>query len=114
MSHQFTYVEFSISPKSGLAGQQKGTEIVTVELPYRFVENWKLERPGRNTTDEEIAIDIATPPAIACARKFVRLCHQPLMDREIHSPVFRIERHSHMNERVCDYEDNGIRVWFSN
>jgi hypothetical protein len=35
------------------------------------------------------------------------------MEREIHSSKFISERLPLMNDRECDYEDNGIRAWFS-
>jgi hypothetical protein len=73
--------------------------------------SWKRS-PDLNLSDEEIAIELAQPVAIATADKFVFLTHQPLRDREIHSPQFLPARPFVMNDRSCDYEDNGIRAWF--
>ena len=61
----------------------------------------------QRASDEEIAIDLAQVVAIAAAQKFVSLTHRPLMEREIHSSKFMSERLPLMNERECDYEDNG-------
>jgi hypothetical protein len=108
---QFLYLEFKVNPQGTLA-RPSGTEMIAIELPSQHVANWKLERPGRNLTDEEIAIELAQPVAIATADRFVPLTHQPLMHREIHSPKFMPARPFVMNDRNCDYEDNGIRAWF--
>src|SRR6202007_3475342 len=64
-------------------------------------------------TDEEIAIELAQHVAIAATRKFLPLTNSPLREREIHSPTFLPRRLPVMNARGCDYEDNGIRAWFS-
>jgi hypothetical protein len=113
MSAQFFYIKFSITPKSSLSNQSVGDQSVLIELPRKFISDWKLERPGRNITDEEIAIDLAYPVAIATAKNFAQFTNRPIMHREIHSPEFHSERLSLMNERACDYENNGIRAWFA-
>ena len=112
MSAQFFYLKFSVTPKSNLSNQPIGDQAVLIELPLKLISDWKLERPGRNNTDEEIAIDLAYPVAIATVKNFVRLTNRPIMHREIHSPESHPQRLSPMNERACDYEDNGIRAWF--
>ncbi|MBV8100029.1 MAG: hypothetical protein JOZ31_12805 [Verrucomicrobia bacterium] len=108
---QFLYIQFKIDPKGTLA-RPSGTEMVAIELPAKHVEDWKIERPDRKLSADEIAILIAEPVAIATADRFVALTHQPLRKREIHSGKFLAERLAVMNERNCDYEDNGIRAWF--
>jgi hypothetical protein len=112
MSAQFVYLQFKVTPKGSLS-RSCGSETIAIELPSKHVTDWKLERPGRSSCDEEIAIDLAQVVAIAAAQKFVTLTHRPLMEGEIHSSKFMSERLSLMNERECDYEDNGIRAWFS-
>ena len=62
--------------------------------------------------DEEIGIELTQAVAIAAARKFLPLTNSPLKAREVHSPTFLPRRLPIMNERGCDYEDNGIRAWF--
>ena len=59
-----------------------------------------------------IAIELTHVVAIATAGRFVALTHRPLMEREIHSAMFLLQRLPVMNERNCDYEDNSIRAWF--
>jgi hypothetical protein len=108
---QFLYIQFKVDPKATLA-RPKGTEMVVIELPVKHVDDWKLERPECKLLDDEIAILITEPVSIATAAKFVALTHQPLRRREIHSAKFLPERPFVMNERRCDYEDNGIRAWF--
>jgi hypothetical protein len=112
MSAQFVYLQFNVTPKGSLSrGCDSGT--IAIELPAKHVTDWRLERPGRSSSDEEIAIDLAQVVAIAAAQKFVALTHRPLMEREIHSSKFMADRLPLMNERECDHEDNGIRAWFS-
>jgi len=112
MSAQFVYLQFNVTPKGSLS-RGCGSGTIAIELPSKHVTDWKLERPGRSSSDEEIAIDLAQVVAIATAQKFVTLTHGPLMEGEIHSSKFMSERLPLMNERECDYEDNGIRAWFS-
>jgi hypothetical protein len=109
--NQFLYIQFKVDPKGTLA-RPTGSETVVVELPAKHVDDWKIERPDRKLSDDEIAILITEPVAVATADRFVALTHQPLRQREIHSAKFVPERLLAMNERNCDYEDNGIRAWF--
>ena len=111
MSHEFFYVQFKVTPK-GRLGRSTGNETVAIELPFKHVTDWKLERPGLTLSDEEIATELTQVVAIATAGRFVALTHRPLMEREIHSAKFLPQRLPIMNERDCDYEDNGIRAWF--
>jgi hypothetical protein len=108
---QFLYIQFKVDPKGTLA-RPHGSEMIVIELPIKHVADWKLERPDFKLLDDEIAILISEPVSIATADRFVALTHQPLRRREIHSPKFLSERPFVMNERSCDYEDNGIRAWF--
>jgi hypothetical protein len=108
---QFLVVHFKIAAKGSLA-RPAGNETVAVELPVKHVADWKLERPHLKLSDEEIGIELAQVVAIAAARKFLPLTNSPLREREIHSPTFLSQRLPTMNERPCDYEDNGIRAWF--
>ena len=110
---QFLVVKFNISAKGSLA-RRAGHETVAVELPEKHVADWKFERPHLKLSDEEIAIELAQHVAIAAAGKFLPLTNSPLREREIHSPTFLPRRLPTMNERGCDYEDNGIRAWFIN
>jgi hypothetical protein len=108
---QFLVVQFKISAKGSLA-RPTGYETVAVELPAKHVADWKVERPHLKLSDEEIAIELAQHVAIATTGKFLPLTNSPLREREIHSPTFLPRRLPVMNERSCDYEDNGIRAWF--
>ena len=108
---QFLVVQFKISAKGSLA-RPAGYETVAVELPAKHVADWKVEWPHLKLSDEEIAIELAQHVAIAATRKFLPLTNSPLREREIHSPTFLPRRLPVMNERSCDYEDNGIRAWF--
>jgi hypothetical protein len=111
MSQQFIYLQFRVAPKGTLT-RTTGSETVAIELPLERVAGWKLRHPGRYLTDEEIAIELTQAVAITAADRFVVLSHDPLKEREIHSDRFLSERLPVMDERECDYEDNGIRAWF--
>ena len=111
MSKQFLYVQFKVTPKGTLT-RATGSETVAIELPAKHVADWKLQRPGRYLTDEEIAIELTQGVAIAATDRFVVLTHGPLKEREIHSARFLPERLPVMDEPECDYEDNGITAWF--
>jgi len=109
MSQQFLYVQFKVTPKGTLT-RATGRETVAIELPAEHVVNWKQQHPGRYLIDEEIAIELTQGVAIAAADRFVVLSHDPLKEQEIHSARFLPERLPVMDERECDYEDNGIRA----
>ena len=111
MRQEFFYLEYKVTPKRSLT-RVTGTEAITIELPFKQVAHWRQQQPERYLTDEEIAIELTQGVAIAAADRFVVLTHRPLKEREIHSARFLRERLSIMNERDCDYEDNGIRAWF--
>jgi hypothetical protein len=98
-----------ITPKGTLT-RTTGSETVAIELPLEHVAGWKLRHPGRYLTNEEIAIELTQGVAIAAADRFVVLSHDPLKEKEIHSARFLPERLPVMDERECDYEDNGIRA----
>jgi hypothetical protein len=108
---QFLYLQFNVTPKGSLA-HAIGNETVAIELPTKHVADWRIERPHLKLSDKEIAIELTQPIAIATAGRFVFLTHSPLKEREIHSATFFPRRFPIMNERSCDYEDNGIRAWF--
>lgn len=108
---QFLLVQFKISAKGSLA-RPTGNEMVAVELPIKHVDDWKLERPHLKLSDDEIAIELTQPVALGAARKYLPLTNSPLKEREIHSPTFLPRRLPMMNQRPCDYEENGIRAWF--
>jgi len=40
------------------------------------------------------------------------LTQRPIKEREIHSGTLLSQPLFVMNERDCDYEDDGIRAWF--
>jgi hypothetical protein len=111
MSQQFLYVQFKVTPKGTLT-RATGCETVAIELPAEHVVNWKQQHPGRYLTDEEIAIELTQGVAIAAADRFVVLSHDPLKEQEIHSGTVSSSLLPIMNERDCDYEDDGIRAWF--
>jgi hypothetical protein len=73
-----------------------------------------LERARRlfNLTDEETAIELTQAVAIATADRFVVLTQRPIKEREIHSGTLLSQPLFVMNERDCDYENDGIRAWF--
>ena len=111
MSQQSIYLQFRVAPKKTLT-RTGGSETVAIELPLEHVAGWKLRHPGRYLTDEEIAIELTQGVAIAAADRFVVLTHRPLKEWKSTQPRFLPERLSVMDERECEYKDNGIRAWF--
>jgi hypothetical protein len=101
MSQQFLYVQFKVTPKGTLT-RATGSETVAIELPAKHVADWKLQRPSRYLTDEEIAIELTQGAAIAAADRFVRLCHDPLKEQEIHSGTVLSSLLPIMNDRDCE------------
>jgi hypothetical protein len=111
MMQEFFYLEYKVTPKRTLT-RATGNEAVTIELPAEHLVDWKHQQPDRYLTDEEIAIELTQAVASTAADRFVVLSHDPLKEQEIHSARFLPERLTVMDERECDYEDNGIRAWF--
>jgi hypothetical protein len=111
MSQQVLYVQYRVTPKRTLT-RGTGNEIVTIELPAKRMADWKHQQPDRYLTDEEIAIELTEAVAIATADRFVVLTHRPIKEQEIHSGRLLSQRLFIVNERDCDYEDDGIRAWF--
>ena len=111
MSEQFFYIQYKVTPRRTLT-RTTGNQAITIELPVKHVIDWKLQQPDRYLTDEEIAIELTQAVAIATADRFVVLTHRPIKEQEIHSGRVLSQRLFVMNERDCDYEDNGIRAWF--
>jgi hypothetical protein len=72
--------------------------MILIDFHLNMLAIRSLKRPGRNTSDEAIATDLASVVAIATARKFALLGHRPLMEQEIHSASFLAERPPLMNE----------------
>ena len=98
MSQQSIYVQVRVAPKKTLT-RATGSETVAIELPAKLVADWKLQRPDRYLTDEEIAIELTQAIAIAAADRFVVLTHRPLKEREIQSGRFLPKRLPVMDER---------------
>jgi hypothetical protein len=111
MNEKFFYLEYKVTPKRTLT-RATGTEAVTIELPFKQVAHWRQQQPDRYLTDEEIAVELTQPVAIATADRFVVLTQRPIKEREIHSATLLSQPFFVMNERDCDYEDDGIRAWF--
>ena len=51
MSAQFVYLQFNVTPKGSLS-RGCGSGTIAIELPSKHVTDWKLERPGRRSSDE--------------------------------------------------------------
>jgi len=111
MRQESFYLEYKVTPKRSLT-RVKGTEAVTIELPFKQVAHWRQQQPDRYLTDEEPAIELTQAVAIATTDRFVVLTQRPIKEREIHSGTLLSQPLFVMNERDCDYENDGIRAWF--
>ena len=111
MSQEFFYLEYKVTPKRTLT-RATGTAAVTIELQFKEVTRWRRQQPNRYLTDEEIAIELTEPVAIATADRFVVLTQRPIKEREIHSGTLLSQPLFVVSERDCDYKDDSIRAWF--
>jgi hypothetical protein len=107
MSEQFFYAEFRLLPKRGVLtfGVSRAQEVM-VEVPRKLIEDWKKEKPERESTDQAIAADIALVVVRDAISSFPDVAAY-----EVDVPTWLEERHPIMNARACDHHDNGIRAW---
>jgi hypothetical protein len=99
--------EFRLFPKRGVVtlGVSRAQEVM-LEVPRKLIEDWKMENPERELTDQAIAADIALVAVRDAISSF-----PDLPAYEVDVPIWLEEGHPIMNARACDHHDNGIRVW---
>src|ERR1700692_4311816 len=108
MSSRFFYVQLRFIPKSGLKGlpmsKQHGA---VVAVPKDLVQHKQSEIINDNPREKLIAFNFALRVALgtfpAVEERVVGLYHEDAIWWEEKPPV--------MNERPCDNEENGTKVW---
>jgi hypothetical protein len=106
MNEQFFYVQFRLRVKrTGTQPVPQDPEVM-LEVPRRLVEDWKRENPSPVNSDEAIAADIARVVAVKTAFPY-----KSYPEHQCDTPNWYQRRPPLMNERACDYHDNGIRAW---
>ena len=108
MSKHFFYIQFRVTPK-GTFAKATGNEMISIDFHRNMLAIGTLKRPGRNTSDEAIATDLASVVAIATVRTFASLGHRPLMEQEIPFRLFPGGA-SFFDERVS-VSKTGARRW---
>jgi len=104
MSNRFFYLQFKFTPKAGHTFTD-GREVV-VEVPKNLVQR-KSESINESLT-EVIALGLAKSAAVGTFRTEIERAVE-LYDED--PPTWYQERLPVMNERPCDYEENGTRAW---
>ena len=109
MSEQFFYVELKFIPKtvtlSGVIFRQ--CEVV-VEVPKDLVQLRQSEIVSENSGEKTIALDLARRAALGT---FPTLAERVIGLYDEDAPIWDENRPHVMNERPCDYEENGTRAW---
>jgi hypothetical protein len=108
MSGEYFYVRFRFRPKIGLrTGPTTRQNEAVVEVPKYLVQRKQLEFWNENPREETIALDFARRAALAIFSTGEQRLTPPY-DEDV---LWCEDRHPVMNERLCDYEENGIRAW---
>jgi hypothetical protein len=108
MSDEYFYVRFRFSPKLGVrTGPTTRPQQAVVEVPRDLVRRKQSEFMNENPREKTIALDLARRAALAvfsaAEQRLAWPCNEDALWYE--------DRHPVMNERSCDFEDNGIRAW---
>jgi hypothetical protein len=109
MSEQFFYVELNFIPKTvTLSGVILRQCEVVVEVPKDLLHGKQSELVDENAGENAIALDLARRAALGT---FPTLAERVvgLYDEDV--PTWAENRPHVMNERPCDYEENGTRAW---
>ena len=104
MSDQFFYVQLKFTPKIGhtFADERE----VAVEVPKDLVQ--RQSEPANEGLKEVVALDLARSAALGT---FPTEAERDIELYDEDPPTWYYERLPVMNERPCDYEENGTRAW---
>jgi hypothetical protein len=104
MSDQFFYVHLTFNP--GRSARAQLREAV-VEVPKDLVRSKQSESANRRLRERVIAVGLARRAALDTFAAGADLIAWPYDE----DALWYEDRTPIMNERPCDYEKNGIRVW---
>ena len=103
MNDQFFYLELNFTPKFGTRIYRNTSEHkVAVEVPKDLVRRKRSEFLNATVREKTIALNLARGAAV---RTFSDEA------RSGEDAIWCDSRPSVMNERPCDHEENGTRVW---
>jgi hypothetical protein len=108
MSGQYFYLRFKFSPKIGIRTAPIAREHeAVVEVPKELVRLKQSELMNENPREKVIALDFARRAALATFSTGQEWVVWPYDE----DALWCEDSHPVMNERHCDYEENGIRAW---
>jgi hypothetical protein len=108
MSDEYFYVWFRFSAKIGVrTGTTSRQHEAVVEVPRDLVQRKQSEFMNENPREKAIALDFARRAALALFSTGEQRLAWPYDE----DALWCEDRHPVMNERPCDYEDDGIRAW---
>jgi hypothetical protein len=108
MGDQYFYVRFRFSAKIGVrSGTTTRQHEAVVEVPKDRVQRKKSEFMNANLREMAIVLELARRAALA----LFSTGEQRLASPYDEDALWCEDRHPVMNERPCDYEDDGIRAW---
>jgi hypothetical protein len=106
MSKQFFYAKLRFTPKATCATATPYPREVIVEVPKDLAER-KESEINDEVLRKVFALDLARSAALRTfptAEQYIELYEQG-------PPTWLDERVTVMNERPCDYTENGVRAW---
>ena len=108
MSDEYFYVRFRFSPKFGVrTGPTTRQHEAVVEVPRDLVRRKESAFMKENPTEKAIVLEFARRAALA----LFSTGDQRVVWPHDEDALWCEDRHPVMNERPCDYEDDGIRAW---
>jgi hypothetical protein len=78
-----------------------------IEVPKYLVHRKQSELINENLREKAIALDFARRAALA----LFAFGAEPIVGSYDEEALWFEDRHPVMNERQCDYEENGTRAW---
>ena len=102
MSERYYYIEFTFTPKKGSHIHREAV----VEVPKDLVRRKQTELINNGRREKAVALNLGREVALAAfsgANSVLGPYHE--------DALWYDDRPSLMDERTCDHEQNGIRVW---
>ena len=106
MSKQFFYAKLRFTPKATRATATPCPREVIVEVPKDLAERKEWEN-----SDEVLRKVFALDLARSAALRTFPTAEQDIKLYQEGQPTWLGERVGVMNERPCDYAENGVRAW---
>ena len=105
---EYYYVRLKFMPKFRIPSLPNTKEHeVMVEVPKYLVQRKLSALINENPRETAIALDFARRAALA----LFALGAEPILWPHDEEALWCEDRHPMMNERSCDYEENGTRAW---